>query len=309
MLRQVAEQRMLDEKLVALQLMSSSLEAHRVFMADHQDKIPLEVLQSVALKGYPFVKPGDRDRLARLELPEGDRTVVEDRIAALFNTEGQPDGDKFGQMMGAVQAKDEPLSRFGAVACWNQLASTHGSLDATRARLGEVYDDWWRRWRMRFYDSLVERPSEYSRLNKARYALISLLVGDLEAAFAMRLRVIEEINGTAVAAGLLGFRMDNGKQWPRDLGQIFPTYALKKMDMDPYSRKYGSFMYRDVGDKPVGIDTPWGQVEATGACMWSLGGDHDDSNMNRHDAPAGGRGDLVIWPPPRQLAQKAGLIK
>ena len=309
MLRQVAEQRMLDEKLVALQLMSSSLEAHRVFMADHMDKIPLPVLQSVALKGYPFVKPGDRDRLARLELPEGDRTVVEERIAVLFNTEGQPDSEKFGQMMGAVQAKDEPLSRFGAVACWNQLASTHGSLDATRARLGDVYDDWWRRWRMRFYDSLVERPSEYSRLNKARYALISLLVGDLEAAFAMRLRVIEELNGTAVAAGLLGFRADNGKQWPRDLGQIFPTYALKKMDMDPYSRKYGSFMYRDVGDKPVGIDTPWGQVEATGACMWSLGGDHDDSNMARHDAPAGGRGDLVLWPPPRQLAQKAGLIK
>jgi hypothetical protein len=194
------------------------------------------------------------------------------------------------------------------VTGWTAVAEQHGSLEATRARLGDVYDDWWRRWRMRFYDSIVERPSEYSRMNPVRYALVSLLVGDLEAAFTLRLRVIAELNGTAVTAGLLGFRADNGKQWPQGLGQLFPIYALKKMDMDPYSRKYGSFQYRDAGDKPIGIDTGWGQVEATGACVWSLGPDHEDGNLGKHDSPDG-KGDLVLWPPPRWLAQKAGLIK
>jgi hypothetical protein len=308
LLRQTAEQRMLDEKLVALKLLGNALEAHRVFMADHVDRIPLEVLQSVALRGYPHLKPGDRDRLSRLELPEGDRLVVEERIGAVFSPEGQPDADKFGQVMGAEQSRKAPITRFGSVALWATVAADHGSLDSTRARLNEVYDDWWRRWRMRFYDSIVERPSEYSRMNPVRYALVSLLVGDLEAAFSLRLRVIAELNGTAITAGLLGFRADNGKQWPQGLGQLFPIYALKKMDMDPYSRKYGSFLYRDVGEKPMGIDTDWGQVEATGACIWSLGPDHEDGNLGKHDSPDG-KGDLVFWPPPRWLAQKAGLIK
>jgi len=318
-LRQAAEQRMLAEKTVALELLESSLEAHRCFMADHLDKVPLEVWQRVALKGYPFVKPGDRDRLARLELPEGDRLVVEEQLTLVFKPDGQPDGAKFIEQFAAVQAKDAPLTRFGAAAAWEEIASLHGSLDATRERLGQVYDDWWRRWRMRFYDPLVERRSEFSRLNPMRYAVVALLTGDLKRVFDLRLRVIAELNGTALAAGLCGFRKENGSQWPRDLGQIFPLYAVKKMDLDPYSRKYGTFLYRELGEKGQPAETKWGQVQVTGACIWSLGVDSADGGAAKHEDTDGTRGgngaiqaaegDLIIWPPPRQLAQKAGLIK
>jgi len=318
-LRQAAEQRMLAEKTVALELLASSLEGHRCFMADHLDRMPLEVLQRVALKGYPFLKPGDRDRLARLELPEGDRLVIEERIARAFKSDGSPDAEKFVQVFAAEAAADAPLDRFGAVAKWEGIAAAHGSLDATRERLGRVYDDWWRRWRMRFYDPLVERSSEFQRLNTMRYGVVSLLTGDLRRVFELRLSVIAELNGTALAAGLCGFRKENGSQWPRDLGQIFPLYAVKKMDMDPYSRKYATFLYRDVGDAGQAIETRWGQVQAQGACIWSLGVDHADGSAQTHvvgdaapvasDLVGPAEGDLVVWPPPRQLAQKAGLIK
>ena len=76
-LRQAAEQRTLLEKSVAMELLCSALEAHRCFMAEHLGRMPLAALQSAALRGYPYVKQGDRDRLARLELPEGDRIVIE----------------------------------------------------------------------------------------------------------------------------------------------------------------------------------------------------------------------------------------
>jgi hypothetical protein len=317
-LRQAAEQRMLVEKAVALELLASSLEAHRCFMADHLDRIPLEVWQRVALKGYPFIKSGDRERLARLELPEGDRAIIEEQLVEVFKPDGQPDGAKFVERFAAVQAQGAPLVRFGAVARWEEIASMHGSLDATRERLGQVYDDWWRRWRMRFYDPMVERRSEYSRLNPGRYAVAVLLTGDLQRVFNVRLRLIAELNGTALAAGLGGFRKENGSQWPRDLGQIFPLYAVKKLDFDPYSRKYGTFQYRDLGDQGQPIETKWGQVQATGACIWSLGVDHADGGAAKHEADAApalnsvigpAEGDLVMFPPPRQLAQKAGLIK
>jgi hypothetical protein len=130
----------------------------------------------------------------------------------------------------------------------------------------------------------------------------------MQRVFALRMRVIAEIDGTCVSMGLCGFRMENGKQWPRDINQVFPQFALRRMNMDPYSKKYGAFEYRDVGSKPQAIDTAWGQVTATGALLWSLGGDHEDGNTAKHDPPDG-VGDIVMWPPPRQLAQKAGLIK
>jgi len=308
MLRQVAEQRMSTEKMVALELMASSLEAHRVFLMDHLDQIPEASLQRVALKEYPLIKTGENERMKRLEIPEGDRVVVEVTLAEAFNPDGQPNAAAFAERFGANQAASSPISRFGAAEQWRTIAGMHGSLDAAKERLSVVYDDWWRRWRMRFYDPMNEQPSEFSNLNQVRYAAVCLLAGDLQRVFALRMRVIAEIDGTSVACGLCGFRMENGKQWPRDLSQIFPLYAMRRMNMDPYSRKYGGFEYRDVGGKQQPIDTPWGQVTATGAVLWSVGGDHEDGNFAKHDPPDG-VGDIVMWPPPRQLAQKAGLMK
>lgn len=308
MLRQVAEQRMSTEKVVALELLASSLEAHRVFLADHLDEIPETTLQQFSLKEYPMLKRGENERMRRLEIPEGDRVVVESVLVQAFRADGQPDAAVFAERFGRNQAESAPITRFGAAAQWRSIAALHGSLDASRERLVSVFDDWWRRWRMRFYDPMNEQPSEFSNLNPVRYASVSLLLGDMQRVFALRMRVIAEIDGTCVAMGLCGYRAENGKQWPRDISQVFPQFALRRMNMDPYSKKYGPFEYRDVGAKPQGIDTAWGQVTATGAILWSVGGDHEDGNMAKHDPPDG-VGDIVMWPPPRQLAQKAGLVK
>ena len=307
MLRGAAEQRMSMEKAVALELLASSLEAHRVFVADHLGQVPAEVLQRVALKEYPFLRPGDGEKLKRLEMPEGDVIVAEGTFAETFGADGQPAAAAFAERFGAAQAASAPITRFGAAAEWRAIADMHGSMDASKERLVSVFDDWWRRWRMPPYDPMNESPSEYSRLNPVRYAAVSLLAGDIERVFRLRLRVAAEIDGTCVAMGLCGFHAANRGQWPADLGRLFPQFALRKMNMDPYSRKYGSFEYRDVGDKPQPIDTAWGQVMATGCVLWSVGGDHEDGNFAKHDPPDG-VGDLVMWPPPRQLAQKAGLL-
>ena len=48
----------------------------------------------------------------------------------------------------AVEPVIDALERFGAARRWGEIADVHGSLDATRARLTAIYDDWWRRWRM-----------------------------------------------------------------------------------------------------------------------------------------------------------------
>jgi hypothetical protein len=215
-----------------------------------------------------MLKRGENERMKRLEIPEGDRVVVESVLVQAFGADGQPNAAAFAERFGRNQAESAPITRFGAAAQWRAIAEVHGSLDASKERLESVYDDWWRRWRMRFYDPMNEQPSEFSNLNAVRYASVSLLLGDMQRVFALRMRVIAEIDGTCVSMGLCGFRMENGKQWPRDINQVFPQFALRRMNMDPYSKKYGAFEYRDVGSKPQAIDTAWGQVTATGALLW-----------------------------------------
>lgn len=307
MLRRGAEQRVCLEKVVMLELMMSSLEAHRCFVADHLERIPAETLRRVAVEEYPFLRPGDTAKLRRLELPEGDRAVAESIFSRTFDANGRPVPEAFASIFAALQAENAPLSRFGAAAAWRTIAGLHGSRDASSGKLNAVYDDWWRRWRMPPYDDMQEWATEISRMNQVRYASILLVAGDVEPVFALRLRLIAEIDGTCVAMGIAGFRAANGRQWPKDLSRLFPQFAVRKMNMDPYSRRFGPFEYRNTGDTPQPIDTPWGQVLASGSILWSVGGDHVDGSSETHDPPDG-KGDIVLWPPPRQLAQKAGLI-
>ena len=61
----------------------------------------------------------------------------------------QGDEARFAEIFGELQARETPLDRFGTKKRWARLATLHGSLDASKEKLVEVYDDWWRRWRSR----------------------------------------------------------------------------------------------------------------------------------------------------------------
>jgi len=111
MLRQAAEQRMSTEKVVALELLASSLEAHRVFLADHLDQIPEATLQKFSLKEYPMLKRGENERMKRLEIPEGDRVVVESVLVQAFGADGQPNAAAFAERFGRNQAESAPITR------------------------------------------------------------------------------------------------------------------------------------------------------------------------------------------------------
>ena len=307
-LRQVSEQRMEAEKLFGMNMMSRLLEANRVFMAANIETLPVATLQRVALKGYAFIKPGDNERLKRLELPEGDRVILTESMQNAFDSAGQPDEAYFANEFGSIQSVNSPLTRFGATARWRQLATVHGPLVASQEKLAAVYDDWWRRWRMRFYDPILDSPTQFSKLNQSKYALVTLFVENLQQVFDARLRLIAEIDGTAISAALCGFYVDSVKQWPRDLSSAFPIYGMRRMNFDPFAKDYGNLNYRNLGEKSQPLGTPWGQVSVTGAVLWSVGPDHEDDGFDQHD-PADGTGDLVFWPPPRFLARSAGLLK
>jgi hypothetical protein len=304
-LRQGCEQEMLEEKVWFMNTLSDALSTQRDAMYSYLDKIPPALFKQLGMKEYPFLKPTDDERMKRLEMPEGDRIVAEAMISKTFDAGGQPIPEQFADVFGALQARDSPLTRFGSKKRWSRLSSVHASRDASNEKLIAVYDDWWRRWRMRQYDSSMDIPTEFSRLNEIRFAAIVEMVNDLDDAFLARERLVANINGTIISAGLCGYHQTY-KEWPKTLAPVYAVFAIKRFDFDPYNKDYSSFIYRQLSSRRA-IDSDYGQVWVDGCMLYSLGKNHSD-DQGKTSSVESETGDLLLWPPTRQLARNEGLL-
>jgi len=310
LLRQVCEQTMLEEKLFALQMLAEALSIHRDFMWTYLEQLPVATMKNVALKEYPFLRPSDNERMRRLQMPEGDRLVAEAVLKqALSTTSGASvDTERFAEVIGGQPSPEGALQRFNTQEMWRRVADAHGSLEASQDKLLNVYDDWWRRWRVRPYTALHQLPTEFSRANPIKYAAVLAMVRDMELAFVWRNVLIAEINGTVVSAGLCGYYNEFRKTWPKDRERAYAVFFQKRYDFDPYDKGYGRLQFRALGSERQAVETPLGRVWATGCMVWALGSDNEDSSGEKHSNDAS-VGDLLIWPPVRALARTEGLLR
>lgn len=302
---------MLEEKLFALKGLATALSIHRDVMWTYLDKLPVETMKEVALKEYSFLRPSDNERMRRLQMPEGDRIVTEAvlRQALTPGAGGSSvDSANFAEVVGTLQPDQGALQRFNTQEMWRRVAAVHGSLEASTEKLLNVYDDWWRRWRVRPYTALHQLPTEFARANPIKYAAVLAMVEDMEQAFAWRNVLIAEINGTVMSAGICGYYQEFKKTWPKDRERAYAVFFQKRFDFDPFDKGYGRLQYRFLGAEKQAIETPLGRVWATGAMVWALGANHEDNNGESHSTD-GSVGDLLIWPPVRALARKEGLLK
>ncbi|MBC03592.1 MAG: hypothetical protein CMJ34_09875 [Phycisphaerae bacterium] len=305
-LRQLCDRQMLSEKSQAMLMLAEAMSVMRDGLWSYVGKISTEELRRISTEELPFLRVSDAEKLERLELPEGDRIVVEAILDEVFGGSSTPDPQRLGEVFGVIQSGVSPLTRFGATKRWEKIAEYHGSLEASRDKLVDVYDDWWRRWRIRPYDPIQEVPTEFSRLNEVRYAIIAESVADLEDLFDLRLRLIVEINGTIMAAGLCGYRTDRGV-WPRDREQAYVTYIPKRFDFDPFDKIYGRFLFEYLGDDREAVDTDYGRLYVENCVVYARGRDHEDSGFKEATLD-GITGDMIVWPPLRALAREQGLI-
>ena len=305
-IRQGCEQEMLEEKLWFMDNLSAAFSTHRDAMYAYLDRIPTKLFQQLGTREYPFLKPTDDQRLRRLALPEGDRIHISVLLDSVFDDQGQADEAKFAEVFGSLQARQSPLGLFGSRKQWGRLAGYHGALDLSQEKLEDVYDDWWRRWRMRQFAPTMDIPNVYSGLNEVRYAAIRLAVQDLEEVFFARERLVSDINGTIYSAGLCGYFTQYGK-WPVDLSPVAPSYAMKRFDFDPYNMDYGGMVYTLLRSRTAIETVRYGQLFVDGCLLYTLGRNHID-DRGKEVSDNGAIGDLLLWPPTRQLAREQGKI-
>lgn len=303
-LRQACDAQMYDEKFAAMTLLAEAMSVHRDVLYAYRLKLPLELVRGLSMKEYPFLKPRDDQRLKRIAMPEGDLWLATELLASVFDDGGQVDGEKFSKTFSEMQARSAPMTGFGAVKRWERVAGVHGSLEASTVKLNGIYDDWWRRWRMRGYDPLMSLPTELSVVNPVKYAGVVFSARDIEELFGLRRRLVAEFCGLVVGCGVTAYRAQY-EDWPKAVKMAYTQFFPKRFDFDPYDREYGAMKYEYLGSRTRGIETATDRVEISECLLYARNGDNTFNDATQH-LEAGQSGDFVLWPPIRAVLRGQG---
>jgi hypothetical protein len=169
--------------------------------------------------------------------------------------------------------------------------------------LTSIYDDWWRRWRVRYYDGLLDNPTVISRTNKMRYAMVLAMANDIQRLFALRQRLNAEFNGTVLAFGVVAAYRDSGT-WPGGIDRTYTQFTMKRFDFDPWDPAAGRWQYENLAT-PRAIESDFGRLEISGGVLYARGTDKDDGGAQK-STNDGLTGDFVAWPALRALSRSAG---
>lgn len=306
-LRQFCDREFLVEKTHCIDLLSDALSNLRDVFLAYMDKISPEQFTRIASSEVPFLRP-DRTRLL---MPEADRIVAAALLNEVFDAgTDQVNLDKFASTFAEIQSQDSPLTRLGAARRWRIIASVHGSRTASLDRLKLIYDDWWRRWQVQEFDDILSFQTQFERTNPIRYAAVIYSMQNLATLFAIRNQLRVEVNGTAMAAGLCGYRREFGT-FPDQSEKIYSQFTRRRSDSDPYDKEQGPFHYQMLKARQA-LDTQFGRIwietDEKQCLLWSVGQDHEDSRAAPHTED-GISGDIVIWPPIKALARQKGLLR
>ncbi|MCH2132264.1 MAG: hypothetical protein MK116_00805 [Phycisphaerales bacterium] len=313
-LRMFCDRQFMEEKRETILLLTQSLSNARDCFWTYMDKISADQFLDIAKRELPYLRP---DR-ARLLIPEADRHVTEAVLVEVFDNEtGEPIIDRFAEVFTRIQASQEPLTRLGAATRWREIAMQHGGLEACQERLQLIYDDWWRRWRLREYGDILTMPSEFDKTNAMRYAGVLISMQNIQELFAIRNNLRVAVYGTAISAALCAFKRETGNYPPEvnsKADRLYGTYLPRKLDQDPYHYKeelngLDGFRYRLLTRRHalfVAGDRIW--LESGEALLYSLG-ENQENDLGEEHVSKGEEGDIIIWPPIRALLRQDGKLQ
>ncbi len=298
-LRQLTDRQFLEEKLHSIQLLVDALANLRDVFYSYADDITPQQYVEIGKFELPFLRPDSK----HLEIPEGDRIISAALLDEVFDHGEQADPEKFAATFGAIQSKNSPLERFGAARRWRMIAPVHSSLSDSKNRLKLVYDDWWRRWRVKQYDLILESETQFDRTNSVRYAAVIYSMQNIEVVFGVRNQLVAGVSGTIMAAGLCAYHKELGT-YPDDQEKLYGQYVRKISDIDPYDRAYGHLRFRRL-DSRTALDTAeerfW--LDDGDCLLYARGEDNQDDRGTDHSDDAA-FGDLVFWPPVKAISRE-----
>ena len=311
-LRKFCDREFLQEQIAFMTVLDDALSNTRDMLYTFKDSITAEQFRFIAKTGIPSLRTDP----ARLLMPEGDYFVGEALLRGLFTSTGDPNPAKFREVLTDIQIRKEPISRLGASRYWTYISLNHRGSEDSLKRLDKIYDDWWRRWKMRPFHPQLDVESELKRSNQVTYAAVKLIMHDMQDLFYQRDLLTTQINGTAVSAALCGYKKHFGV-YPRSVKMMYaqllhrsnnydlfhPIEMRSDRDWKLYINPSDKFLYR-VLEKDTRISTKAGEVVVSkGQCLlYSVFANNED------DRGLDGIEDLILWPSLRVLERNAGLL-
>lgn len=261
--------------------------------------------------------------IERLRLPEGDRIGGEQILSRIFDERGRPT-DRFASTMSTLTTTDRPLRRFSEAGLWAQVQRVHGDGLSTRAKLDDVYNDWFQLWPQSDFSNQHKNVRDFDRLNPITEGVVIAIVPNMTGLFNERRILKTEISGTRAALGIVAY-MSRLRTLPVNLAALRPQ-ILPDREVDPFGpeldaqrrRLVSEFQYmvprRDLpvnprlGPQPLPIDVIMLNQRNFGIgvglnddefVVWSVGPDSDDDTARRvrENTRALFDGDYLIWPP------------
>lgn len=178
----------------------------------------------------------------RIRFPDGERLALLELLSLTMQERGGPDGAKFAATMGRLTAEGRSFNAFSQAAFWSELEPMHAGWFDTRDEIVKVFGDWQQRWDLNnIYDAIMREPTDFSKMDPRKFAMIENIVEGMQDLFDLRVRMRVAITGTRTAMGVVGFRA-RFKQWPPNLPAVQPQF-VGSLDYDPWSfdQKLGTF--------------------------------------------------------------------
>jgi len=311
-LRKFCDRDFLKEQLTFMPMLGVALENTRDMFYNYRENISSVQFRTFAKEWIPYLQTGAN----RLLMPEGDRIVGEALVMELFQPNGDPDPAKFREVLTDVQATREPLTRFGAAKYWATISMIHRGRDDSVKRLNLIYDDWWRRWKMRAFHPQLKVDTALQRSNPVKYAAVNMIIRDIQALFSERDLLTTQINGTAVSAALCGY-LNHYSVYPSAIKKMYAQLLNRSSNLDflrpldlrtdaaweLYEYPVAGFHYRRI-DKDTKIQTLVGSVTVKeDECLL-----YGVSQNNEDDRGLNAGVDAIMWPPLKTLERNAGLL-
>lgn len=247
--------------------------------------------------------------LGRIEPPRGNRIAADQLVAQVMVAGQGPDESRWSLFLSRIISRNRPLRMFSEAAKWEAIRPLHANTADTLKMIQRVYGDFAIRWTLDSYDPKLKTQSDYSKLDRARFALVDAMVVDMEFLTTIRAILAVEAAGTRMSLGAYGFRLLN-RQNPPSLAAARPA-IISRTDIDPYDPSRSKFYGYKKVDAGATIDlvvfpeilgvrgTQFGLVVREGQfIVYSAGPDGNDNGGRRAtQTVVDEKGDYLIWPP------------
>ena len=312
-LRKFCDREFLKEQLAFMPMLGNALSNSRDMFFRYREKLSAIQFRAIAMDGIPHLETDSTSLL----MPEGDRVVGKALLLELFNANGEADPGKFREVLTDIQADQELLTRAGAAKYWESIALVHRGRDGSIIQLNKIYDDWWRRWKMRSFHPQLSVDTELEKSNPVKYAAVHLVVRDIQELFRQRDLLAVQVNGAAVSAALCGYLNHYGA-YPSHIKKMYAQLLHRESNLDAlrslslrtdadwtlYAHPVGPLSYRKINERTK-VETKRGDVfiDKGQALLYSVSVDDEDNRGENAGT------DIILWPPLKTLERQAKLLE